>query len=138
MRKLLGLGALAFVPVDAPDDAIRVLELVDRVLKLIIEHGPVRHHDDRVEHLLALIVVERRELVGGPGDGVGLAGPRTVLGEILVARAYFAAGLDQPGDQIPLVIAGEDEGFLLGLASVPSLLRLDLQVDEAPDDLEDV
>ena len=36
VRELLGLGALALVPVDAPDDAIRVLELVDGVLKLVI------------------------------------------------------------------------------------------------------
>ena len=46
--------------------------------------------------------------------------------------------LDLPGDQIPLVVAGEDEGFLLGLAPVPGLLGLDLQVDEAANDLQNV
>jgi len=33
-RQLFGFGALAFVSVDASDHAFRVLELVDRVLKL--------------------------------------------------------------------------------------------------------
>ena len=39
------------VLVDLHDDAVRVLELVDRVLQLAVEHHPVGDHDDLVEHL---------------------------------------------------------------------------------------
>jgi HK97 family phage portal protein len=60
-----------------------------------------------------------------------------VLGEVLVARAFFAAGLHQARHQIPLVVAREDHRFLLRLAAVPRLVGLDLQMDEAPDDLQD-
>jgi hypothetical protein len=35
---------------------------------LIVQYNTIRHHDYRVEELLASIVVERRELMGGPGD----------------------------------------------------------------------
>ncbi len=140
LGELLGLGAFAFLAVDAPDDAIGVLELVDGVLKLVIEHGAVGDHDDRVEHLLALLVVQRGELVRGPGDGVGLAGAGAVL-----ERGTCARGLPRGWPATSRLtrshwwIAGEDQGFL-GLAfarpSPPS--RLDLQVDEAAEDLEQV
>ena len=45
------LGELAGVLVDPLHDALLVLELVDRVLELLVEHPPVGDDDDRVEDL---------------------------------------------------------------------------------------
>ncbi|MNJ80453.1 hypothetical protein D3C77_788400 [compost metagenome] len=50
-----------------------MLELVDGVLQLLIQHGAVGDHDHRIEQALTGIVVQRSELMRGPGDGIGLA-----------------------------------------------------------------
>jgi len=91
-----------------------------------------------VEYLLVVLVVELGELVRGPGNGIGFAGTGAVLHQILVAWTFLAAGRDQARDQIPLVIARKDQGLFFGLAAVPVLLGLDLQMDEAADDLQEV
>lgn len=66
-----------FAPVLAGDPGhhpMLVLELVDRVLQLRVEHGPVGDHNDRVVNLGVIGVVQRRKLVREPRDRVGLAG----------------------------------------------------------------
>ncbi len=45
------VGELAGVLLDPLHDAVGVLELVDRVLQLPVQHHPVGDHDDLVEHL---------------------------------------------------------------------------------------
>lgn len=134
--ELLALAALTLVAVDLTDYAVVVLELVDGVLKLGVEDRAIGDDDHRVKDLLPRVVVEGRELVGRPRDGVALARPRAVLGEVLVAGAFEARGAEQLRDQVPLVIAREDEGLLLGFAALPVLGFLDLEVDEAPEDAE--
>jgi len=71
--EFLGLGAVAFLAVDAADDTIGVLELVDRLLQRVVEDGAVGDNDDGVKLLRALRGVECGELVGDPRDGVGFA-----------------------------------------------------------------
>ena len=115
-----------------------MFKLVDGVLQLVIKYGAVGHHNHRVKQLLALVVVERRQLVGGPGDGVGLTRARAMLGQVLLARAFLTAGRHQPIDQIPLVIARKDQALLSSFLSLPVLLTADLQVDETADDLQQV
>ena len=61
------------------DDPTHVLELVDRVLELAVEHDPVGDHDHLVEHLLVGRVVQGGEPVREPGDRVRLARPGLVL-----------------------------------------------------------
>ena len=48
------LGELARALVDLLDDAVLVLELVDRVLQLLVEHHAVGDHDDAVEDPLVV------------------------------------------------------------------------------------
>ena len=49
------VGELRRVLVDPLHHARRVVELVDRPLQLLVEHGPVGDHDDLVEHLLVRV-----------------------------------------------------------------------------------
>jgi len=74
--------------------------------------------------------------VGGPGDGVGLAGAGAVLDQVFVPRPFGAGGGHQAVDGIPLVEAGEDQGLLGETLTLPVFLVLPLQVDEAADDVE--
>ena len=74
------------VLVDRLDDALRVLDLVDRVLELLVEHAPVGDDDDAVEDLLVARVVQAREPVREPGDAVGLAAAGRVLDQVVAAR----------------------------------------------------
>ena len=68
-----GPGELARTLVDLPHDAAPVLELMNRVLQLPVEHHAVGHHDHAVEDLPVVRIVQRREAVDEPGDGIALA-----------------------------------------------------------------
>lgn len=61
-----------------------MVKLIDPVLQLSVQYPAVSDDDDRLEDLL---VVQTGELVGQPGDGVGLAGIGAVLNEIILAGA---------------------------------------------------
>jgi hypothetical protein len=130
-----GLGA--GVAADGNHDAGLVLDLVDRVLQLGVQHGPVGHDDDGVEDLLVVGAVQGAELVRGPGDGVGLAGAGGVLDQVAVAGALGAGGLDELVDHVPLVVAGEQQGLAdFPLAGDGVGLVADLQVQELADDVQ--
>ena len=58
------------------------VDLPDRVLQLRVEHGAVGDHDDGVEDLRVVRVVQRGQPVRGPGDRVGLARPGRVLDQV--------------------------------------------------------
>ncbi len=62
------LGELRGIHVDLLYDSLLVLELTDCVLKLLVEHYPVGHDDDRIENLLVLLVVKARHPVDQPGN----------------------------------------------------------------------
>ena len=130
-----GLGA--GVAADGDHDAGLVLDLVDRILQLGIQHRPVRHDDDGVEDLLVAGTVQGAELVRGPGDRVGLAGPGGVLHEVAVAGAFGAGGLDELVDDVPLVVAGEQQGLADFPFAGDGVGRVaDLQVQELADDVQ--
>ncbi|EXI72981.1 MAG: hypothetical protein AW07_02913 [Candidatus Accumulibacter sp. SK-11] len=84
------LGELPRALVDALHDATLVLELVDRVLKLLVEHHAVGHHDDAIEHALVGRVVQRCEPMRQPADGVALAAAGRVFDEVVVPHAVGA------------------------------------------------
>ena len=79
LGQLLGFALAAGFTVDLLDHTLGMLELVDGVLQLLIQHGAVGNHDHRVEEALAGLVVQRGQLMGRPGDGVGFARAGAVL-----------------------------------------------------------
>ncbi|MNQ91431.1 hypothetical protein D3C85_1068120 [compost metagenome] len=113
-----------------------MLELVDGVLQLAIEHGAVGDHDHRVEQPLPGLVVQRGELVGGPGNRVGLARAGAVLDQVASSRPLSAGGVDQRVDHFPLVIAREDHGLLGDRLAVEVFRGFLVQVQEAAQHLE--
>ena len=71
-------------------------ELLDRVADLLIEDAPVSDDDDRIEDR-SLVLAKADELVGEPGDRVGLAAAGRVLDQITLTRAV-PSGV---GEQLP-------------------------------------
>ena len=135
-RALQRLRELARILVDLAHHAALVLELVDGVLQLLIEHHAVGHHDHAVEHAGVVDVVQRRQAMREPGDRIALAAARRVFDQGVVADALAARGGDQEAHRFELVIAGEDHRLHLRLAAaVVALLRY-LQVDEARQQVE--
>ena len=106
LDELSGLGTLR-AGGDGLELAGRVHQLVHGVLELAVQHLAVRDHEDGVEHLVPGGGVERGHAVGGPRDGVRLAGAGGVLDEVLVPRTLLPRGGGQPGDGAPLVVARE-------------------------------
>ena len=124
-----GLGQLGRVDVDLLDHALLVFELVNGVLKLLVEDNPVGDHDDRVENLLVIFGVKAGEPMGQPGNGVGLAAAGGVLNQVVGSGAALAGVGHEFPHAIKLVIAREYHGFFLD--SLPTeFLFLDLQVNE--------
>ena len=107
------LGKLLGVLVDLLDDAVGVLELVDRLLQLPVEHEPVGDDDDLVEDLGVVGVVQRREPVRQPGDRVRLARPCRVLHQVRLPGTVLAGVGDELKNGVPLVVAGEERDLLV-------------------------
>ena len=112
-----------------------MLELVDRLLELSIQHHPVGDDQDLVEYLLVVLVMKAGQAVGSPGDGVGLPGASRVLDQVALPRPVVAGIALQAQDAVPLVVAGEDHP-LSGSALRWSALLGSLDVDEAAQDVE--
>ena len=94
-RVLQRLGELPRALVDLLHHAALVLELVDRVLQLLVEHHAVGDHDHAVEDPLVRGVVQRRQPVRQPADGVALAAAGGVLDKVVVPHA-LASGARPP------------------------------------------
>ena len=135
-RLLQRLRELPRILVDLPHDAAFVLELVDRVLKLLIEHHAVGRHDHAVEHARVFRVVQRSEAMREPGDGVALAAAGRMLDQGVVADALAARGAGQQAHRFELVVAGKDHRLHLYLAAAVVAFFVRLQVDEARDQVE--
>ncbi len=134
-----GPGELGGVGVDLLNDTALVLELIDGVLQLLIEHLAVGQHHDRVIDLAIPIVVQRGQPVGDPGNGVGLARARRVLRQEVRAGARHPGRRQQSPYAIPLVIAREDHRLLdPHLTGVGVLLLLGLQMQEPPHQVQQV
>ena len=134
LRQLLGLGRPLVL--DRHDDARLVLELVDRLLQLAVEHGAVGDDDHRAEDLAVMLVVQRGKAMRQPGDRVRLARAGRVLDQVVVPRPLAARGSDQRAHRIPLVVAREDQRLALLLRAVRAVALLRLQVDEVAEDVE--
>ena len=133
------LGGLLVV--DEPDQPLLVLEAVDGGLQLCVKHPAVGHHDDGAEDRAVPRIVESRQAVCRPGDGVGLAAPRAVLDEVVLASPPAAHVGDELAHHVELVVAGEDDFALpdfldlpVGLPDVLLLLRV---ADELLEDVEE-
>ena len=83
------LGELLGVLVDLLHHAGLVLELVNRRLQLLVQHAPVGHDDDGVEHLPVAPVVQAGQPVREPRDGVRLAGTGRMLDEVVPGRSRW-------------------------------------------------
>ena len=121
---------------DALHDAALVLELVDRVLELLIEHDAVRNHDHTIEDALVGGVVQGCEPMGKPSDGVALAAASGMLDQVVAPHALPARGVHEQPHRLELVVAGKDHGLRLDLGAPVVALLVDLQVDEAGEDVE--
>ena len=130
-----GLAELAGRVLDVLDHAEGLLELPDGALELAVEHAAVGHHDHGVEHAPVFVVVQHRELVGEPGDGVALAAAGGVLDEVALAGAVVARVAHQPAHAVELLVAREDQEPLAGPAA--ALVCLDHFVDELANEVED-
>lgn len=113
--------------VDLPHNALRLLELRDRALKLTVEHNPVSDDDRGIKDWLIGGVMQLDRMMGEPADGVGLAGACRVLDQVIVAGALRAGVGDQIAHGVELLEAREDQN--LALAG-------DFQVHELPDHIE--
>jgi hypothetical protein len=133
LPRLERLLELARGGVDVLHHAERLLELAHRRLELAVEHAPVGDDHDRVEDAAIDRIVQRRELVGEPGDGEALAAPGRVLDEIpLPCPARTRVG-DELAHAVELLVR-EDQEAPAGLAA-PVVLFLDL-VDELAHEVE--
>lgn len=131
------VSELLAVLVDLLDDALLVLELIDVVLQLLVEHAPIGDHDHRVEHALILLVVQAREPVSEPCDRVALSRAGRVLHQVILAHAIASRGRLEPANGVELVVARKDDAFLDLRLAVPRLFLFDLEVREAPQDVEE-
>src|SRR5690606_9073698 len=82
-------------------------------------HGAVANHQHAVEELLALGIVQVREEVRHPGDGVGLARAGGVLNQVPLAGAVLEDIGHQRAGGGELMVAREDNG--LGLLLLVAL-----------------
>jgi hypothetical protein len=92
----------------ARDQAVDVLELIDRSLELAVEDHAIGHDHDLVEDLPVLGVVEGGQPVSGPADREGLPRAGGVLDQVVTTSAVLPGPGLQPPDRVPLVEPGED------------------------------
>lgn len=138
--ELFGFAFAGAFASDGQYDAVGVLELVDGVLQLAIEDGAIGDDNDRAEEFvvccfygrcfcwglcievccsfLTSSFIKRRQLMGAPGDGVGLARSGAVLNQVAIAGAFVAGGVDDFVDDFPLVIARKYQGLFDFYAAV--------------------
>ena len=135
-RTLERFGELSRAFVDPLHDAALVFELVDRVLELLVENDAIGDHDHAVEDALVGGVMQGGEPVRQPTNRVALAAARGMLDEVVVSHALAAGTVHQHAHRFELVIAGEDHGLRLDLASLVVALLVDLQMDEAGKEVE--
>ena len=81
-------GELLGVLVYRLNHTLRVLDLVDGVLKLAVENLAVGYDQHAVEKLLVGCVVQAGKLMGEPGDAVRLAAACRVLNQVVVSGAF--------------------------------------------------
>src|SRR5688572_24157890 len=88
-----------------------MLELVDRLLKLTVQHQAVRDDDHLVEHFVVSAVVEVRKAMCEPGNRVRLARTGRVLHEIRLTGSVSLRVRFELVDSVPLVEARKDQSL---------------------------
>ena len=102
----------SFVLADGLYRAERVIKAGDGLLQLGVQHRAVSDHNNAGEHRPIFVIVQGGQAVGCPGDGVGLAGTRGVLNQIVVPRAVCAHIGQKLAHHVQLMIAWEDQLFI--------------------------
>ena len=135
--ELFGQIRGVFVFINLGHHPVLVLDLVNIVLKLLVEIAPVGNDDNAVENRPVIGPVQAGQLMGGPGDGVGFARSGAVLDQIVFTNAVFERGRQQLAGRFELVIARKNQRFaLLFLAALVMDRLFCLQVDKAMNDVE--
>ena len=134
-------GQLLRILVDGFNHPLGVLDLVDRILKLLIQHAAVGDHDDAVEDLLIVFIMEARQTVRKPGDAVGLAAASGVLDQVVAACSFLPGGLDDLSHCVELVVARKNHRFLsdspFPALAVVHLFLVFLDEHEVAEDIEE-
>ena len=120
-------------PGDVGDNPWGAVDLTDRLLQLSVQDVAVGDHDDRVEHRLVGLVVQRRQPVRHPGDLLVLPDPA----ECWIRYRCPGPSLGRPrpelGDRLPLVEAREQHRLGADLLVRHRIDFVgDLQVQERP------
>jgi hypothetical protein len=84
-----GFRQLARVFVDLLDNTVFVFELVDRVLKLLVQDHAVSDDDNTVENSRVRTIMQRCKPVREPADCVALSASSRVLDQIVVANPIY-------------------------------------------------
>ena len=105
-----------------------MVELIDGILQLTVQHPAVSDDDDGLEDFLVVVIMQTAEPVGQPRNGIGLAGTGAVLNQIVLARAVSLYIGQQLGHHIQLVIPGEDHPLGLYFAGLFVFLLLQMEV----------
>jgi hypothetical protein len=106
------LGELARILVDLLHHALAVVELVNGVLQLPVQHHPVGDDHHAVEHPLIAFVVQAGQAVRQPGNRIALAAAGRVLNQIVMSHTFAGSGCHHLAHRLQLVIAREDQAFL--------------------------
>lgn len=104
---LQGLGGLVLA--DVLHGAEGVVKAGNRSLELGVQHPAIRHHNHAGKNRPVVGVMQGGQPVGGPGNGVGLAGACAVLDQIVVAGTVLIHVRHQHPHHVQLVEAGEDQ-----------------------------
>ena len=107
-RRQLAALAAPFA-LDRRDHAGRSFKVEDRFLQLRVDHVAVGHHQDGIEQLLVLRIVQVGQEVGGPRDRVGLARAGRMLNQVLAARPVVEHGGLELSGRVELMKPGEDD-----------------------------
>src|SRR5260370_32375459 len=82
-------------------------ELLDRVSDLLVENAPIRDHNDGVEDC-GIVLFQTDELMGEPGNGIGLAAACRMLDQVSLSCPVGLCGIQQLSHDVQLVITRED------------------------------
>ena len=113
--------------VDLLHHAFGLREPTNGVLQLTVQHQAIRHDDCCIEERLIVLVMQVDDLMRCPGDRIRLAGPRTVLDQVVLPWALGLRVCEHLAHGIELLKAWEDQ-HLFAVAA--------FEVDETPDQIE--
>ncbi|KFB74180.1 MAG: hypothetical protein AW09_000540 [Candidatus Accumulibacter phosphatis] len=130
------LGELARILVDLLHHALAVVELVNGVLQLTVQHHPVGDDHHAVEQPLVAFVVQAGQAVRQPGNRIALAAAGRMLDQIVMSHTFAGSGCHHLAHRLQLVIAREDQAFLANLPAVVGRLLLHIEMQKAGEQVE--